>query len=290
MPPRTEADAASETLSAWLKRTAARLAACGIQAPSHDARRLAAHGLGEPWSAIWSRLREPMSGPMLAGLDALTDRRARGEPLAYIEGGVVFAGLELRCGPGALVPRPETETLVDVALGLLGERSAPVVADVGTGTGAVALAIAAARPGAEVWAADASPQALEYARANVRRTGLPVRVASGDLFGALPSVLRGGIDVVVANPPYVSETEAETLPPDVRAEPREALVAGPTGDEILLRLVGEAPAWLRPDGALALEVGTPEQAARLEARLTDWADRGVREDHTGRPRVVWARR
>lgn len=259
----TGTDVAAATLSSWIAHS-------GL--PRHEAERLAAHGLGTTWSGLWARMDEPVDA---SALDALASRRLRGEPLAYIEGSTNFYGLEIACGPGVLVPRPETETLVDVALESISDIAAPVVVDVGTGSGAIAIAIAKHRPDAQVWATDASPEAVVWAERNVRTHGARVRVVCCDLLEGAPA---GDLDLVVSNPPYVSD--GTELPPDVMAEPHNALFAGPRGTEVLERL---ATVGCR---VLAVEVGTPEQATWF-AELTDGT---VTLDHTGRPRVVCATR
>lgn len=275
------------TLSGWLGWAEDSLAQSGVASPRHDAERLAARVLGVSWGELWARLRDPVSSEALGRLGGLLSRRLSGEPLGYVLGSVVFHGTELQCGPGVLVPRPETETLVDVALELVAGRPEPVVVDIGTGTGAVAVAVARSRPDARAWATDISEAALRYAERNVERAGVGVSLRRGDLFDALPPALRGGIDLVVSNPPYVPADAV--LPADVAAEPPEALLAGPDGDDVLRR-IAEARAWLRPNGALALEIGTAEQASRVVAMLvSSFEAAGIRDDHTGRPRVVWAR-
>lgn len=264
----------------WVGGAAQRLGAAGVMTPRFDAERLAAHALGVSWSDLMVRLDQPLDLATLRTLDRVLERREAGEPLAYIEGVRGFYGLELRCGPGVLVPRPETETVVDVALELIGEVRAPVVVDIGTGTGAIALAIASTRPDAEIVATDISGEALAYARDNAKTLHLDVWFARGDLFEAVPDELRGGIDLVVSNPPYV-RTGAE-LPPDVRAEPDIALIGGPDGADVLRRIVAGADGWLKPGGALVLEIGEQEQA-----RLLPGGE--FRNDLTGRPRAVWNR-
>jgi release factor glutamine methyltransferase len=268
------------TLGDWIRRAADVLAQRGLESPRPDAERLAAHALGLEWSQLWPRLDRRVD---TTTLDGLLERRASLEPLAYITGSTVFYGLEIACSPGALVPRPETETLVDVALELIAGREAPTVADVGTGTGAVALAVATQRLDARVWATDSSADALEVACRNLE--GSSVRVGHGDLLGPLPD----GLDLIVSNPPYIPDGRTDLLGPDVMREPAEALFAGPTGDEVLLRLVAESPGRLFRDGGLALEVGTPQQAEAIGAALGSWKESGVADDHTGRPRVVWGR-
>lgn len=275
-------------LSEWLRWATVELHDAGVESARFDAERLAAHGLAVAWSDIWARMQQGIAPADLGRLDDVLTRRRDGEPLGYVVGSVVFYGVELECGPGVLVPRPETESVVDTALDLLADKRAPVVVDVGTGTGAIAIAIALRRPDAAVYATDLFDEALRYARRNVDVTGARVRLHQGDIFGPLPNELRGRVDLVVSNPPYVPDYA--DLPPDVAAEPARALRGGPRGDEVLKRLVRRAADWLAPDGALAIEIGSPEQSTAIEADLVEYGLRGVRDDHTGRPRVVWATR
>ncbi len=272
------------TLADWIRNAEALLDGARCASPRHEAERLAAHGLGVTWGELWTRLRDPVDREVL---DVLLERRRSGEPLAYILGSVVFCGVELECGPGVLVPRPETETLVDVALELIASQRAPVVVDIGTGTGAIAIAIASARPDAFVWATELSEPARRYAERNIVRSGLNVALVSGDLFDALPANLRGRCDLVVSNPPYVPA--GADVPPDVLAEPRGAVFAGPRGDEVLRRLARGAHQWVGPCGAFAFEIGADEQAEAVADELRGFGPVGVRTDHIDRPRVVWAR-
>jgi len=277
------------TLANWLREAERHLADAGLASPRHDAERLAARALNRPWGGIWTRLRESIDPELRSELDSLVERRCSGEPLAYIEGSAVFYGIEVDCGPGVLVPRPETETLVDVALELIAGRPGAVLVDIGTGTGAIAIAVAAARPDARVWATDVSEDALRYAVRNADRTGVSVSIAHGDLFDALPGSLHEQVDLVMSNPPYVPT--ATPLPADVAAEPLIALRAGPRGDDVLRRIISEAPSWLSPTGALALEVGTEVQAGDIAGALRSaFPAVGIRDDHNAGPRVVWAAR
>jgi release factor glutamine methyltransferase len=239
--------------------------------------------------------------------DALLDRRAAGEPLQYVLGSWGFCGLDLLVDRRVLIPRPETETVVQHAIAeveRLGERVGKAdpwagaithyaVADLGTGSGAIALALAAALPDAEVWATDASDDALAVAQANLAGAGTTaarVRLAPGSWFGALPDTLRGGLLAIVSNPPYVAADEE--LPPVVREwEPTGALVAGPTGMEALELLIAEAPGWLDPAGTLVLELAPHQgEAAAGLARDAGFAEVLLRHDMTGRVRTLIARR
>lgn len=213
-------------------------------------------------------------------------RRCSGVPLQHLTGEQAFRHLELEVRPGVFVPRPETETVVEVALEMSG--GAPVVADLCTGSGAIALAIAHERPGAVVFATDVSAEAVALARANASRLGLPATVEQGDLFESLPAELRGALDLVVANPPYLPVRDAASLPTDVRADPASALF----GDgELYARLFAEAQDWLRVGGAIVVEIDAREGAAiSRAARAAGFVRVRVVEDLTGRDRVVAGRR
>jgi release factor glutamine methyltransferase len=248
--------------------------------------------------------REPAPPAVVAQLRRLVARRLAGEPLAYVLGRWGFRRLELEVDRRVLVPRPETEQVVEAAveaLAVLRRRedradAALSAADLGTGSGAIALSLALEVPGLEVFATDRSRGALEVAAAN--RGRLPEEAASrvhlqaGDFYEALPPRLRGRLALVVANPPYVAEGEFAGLPAEVRDfEPPEALVAGPTGLEAVAAVVRQAGAWLRPGGALVVEIA-PHQAspAAVLARRAGLAEVSVRTDLAGRERVLVATR
>jgi release factor glutamine methyltransferase len=186
------------------------------------------------------------------------------------------------------VPRPETEIVAMTALEAIERLSAPVVVDVGTGTGAIAVTIASRRPDAVVWATDVSPEAVALAEENTLRLGVRVDVREGDLLAPLDPALRGGIDLIVSNPPYLSESEYADLPPEVRLDPYEALVGG---TDVQARLADDARSWLRPGGRLVLEVGeTQGDAVRALLAGAGLEDVAVRQDLTGRDRVGIATR
>ncbi|HEX5096682.1 MAG TPA: peptide chain release factor N(5)-glutamine methyltransferase [Acidimicrobiia bacterium] len=284
-----------------------RLRDAGIESPDTEARFIteecSGHAGGE-----WLEIEDTDAiARAEARVHAMCERRAAGEPLQYVLGSWAFRDLDLMVDSRVLIPRPETEIVVEVALDeavRLGLRrakargavpSAPtaVVADLGTGSGAIALALEHELPEVEVWATDASEDALAVARANLAGCGATrVRVAPGSWFDALPRELRGWLTLVVSNPPYVAQHEVIALPPVVLDyEPRTALVAGPTGLEALTHLVDEAPAWLAPRGALVAELA-PHQAADMVpyARAAGFDDVTIRPDLTGRDRVLVARR
>lgn len=224
-----------------------------------------------------------------AALEAeLLARWEAGEPLQYVLGRWGFRGLDLAVDSRALIPRPETELLVEVALSLA--RNPRAVVDLGTGSGAIALAIATARPRAQVWAVDASADALSLARANDARAR--VTFLEGEWYDPLPSELAGGVDLIVSNPPYVSDAEFEALEPAVRDwEPKRALVSGPTGLECLEAVIEAAPGWLAPGGVLALECA-PHQIETVISLCESASLAGTiaHNDLAGRLRVVTASR
>jgi release factor glutamine methyltransferase len=204
-----------------------------------------------------------LSNATVRAYQALLARRARGEPIAYITGRKEFWSLELEVGPEVLVPRPETELLVERALAHIPADASIDVLDIGTGSGAIALAIAKERPGARVSATDVSAAALERARSNARMLGLDVEFLEGDLFAP---VSGKRFHIIVSNPPYVA-TDDPDLAPDVRQyEPATALFAGEAGLQVLRRLVAAAPAHLHQQGWLLLEHGS-RQASEVRALL-----------------------
>ena len=217
-------------------------------------------------------------------LEDLVQRRLAGEPLQYIEGSAAFADLELTVDQRVLVPRPETEGLFELATKLV--RNPQVVVDLCTGSGALALALKKVFPTAAVFGTDISSDALDVAKANRERLGLEVFLAQGDLFDPLPSSLVGEVDLLVANPPYVSEDEWDQLPVDVRAEPRVALVSGPSGLEVIQSVGASASRWLRPGGVAVCEIGETQAIPASSAFLG--LPTVVRQDLAGRDRYVVA--
>ena len=238
---------------------------------------------------------------------SMADRVSGGEPLQYVLGTWGFRSLELSVDPRVLIPRPETEEVVGWALDALAAAGAPpgggrpLVVDLGTGSGAIALSLALEAPHpVEVVATDASADALTVAAANVRRAGLDddngrksvVRLRHGDWFAALDSTLAGKVTLLVSNPPYVADPEWHRLEPVVRShEPRAALVAGPLGTEALQVVVAGAPPWLAPSGTVVIEMA-PHQAPDVRAMAIEagFTDLSVRTDLAGRPRALMARR
>lgn len=239
-------------------------------------------------------------------IKALIERRLAGEPLQYVLGEWAFRDLDLLVDQRVLIPRPETEILVEIALleaRRLGMRvgsadpwadseSGHIVVDLGTGSGAIAIALERALPGAQVWATDLSADALCVARANIAGTGATrVLVGEGDWFDALPIELKGELMLVVSNPPYIAEHERVDLPPEViEWEPYGALISGPTGLESIEAILLSATEWLAPGGVIVIE-HAPHQEGAVIALATDAGliDASLYPDLTGRPRVLVAR-
>jgi release factor glutamine methyltransferase len=289
----------------------------------HEARFIVDEALGlGPTVEHLSPSAGPLDASVVSAARAMASRRAAGEPLQYVFGHWPFRRLDLLVDPRVLIPRPETERVVEVALaearllaaagGDAGGRAGLVIADAGTGTAAIALSLATelgSRVVAEVWATDVSTEALEVATSNleaVRRAQLPPAAASaatavppvtlvnGSWLDPLPARLRGGVDLVVSNPPYVSESEWEDLADEVRLEPQVALVAGAASDgtaglagvEAVLR---QARAWLRCPGAVVIEIAPHQaQAATALAAGLGYTETRVEQDLTGRPRALVA--
>jgi release factor glutamine methyltransferase len=269
------------TVAGALPQATARLARAGVQSPAVDTEILLAHVLGTTRSALRADGGRELDIEEREALGRLLARRATREPLAYVLGEWGFRRLMLNVDRRVLVPRPETEIVVERCLARIAGRDEPRVLDVGTGSGAIALAIADEHPGAKVTGIDASAPALEVARSNEARTGLPVELLEGDLFAGLPA---GPWDLVVANPPYVSPGDIELLQPEVRDwEPREALVGEGATDAI----AEGARAVLRPSGALVLEVADGT-ATRVASLLRELGYSGIEttRDLAGRDRVV----
>lgn len=267
------------------------------------ARRIVEEAAGYDGAALVAHLDDPATVGGVAALDRMVERRRAGEPLQYVLGRWGFRGLDLMVDDRVLIPRPETEGVVDHVLAELDRRAAdgdaegpaspPVVVDLGCGSGAIGLAVAAERRSTVVHCVDLAPGAVEVARANLCGLGVAgasVSVHEGSWFEPLSVDLAGRVAVVVANPPYVSE--GDPLPDEVAEwEPRGALVAGPTGTEAIEVIVAAAPGWLAPGGALVVEVGeTQGDAVRALAAAAGLVDTEVRPDLSGRDRTLVARR
>ena len=278
-----------QTLLEALRKSADFLARKGLERPRVEAEHVFAAALGLKRLDLYLQFERPLTAEEEARLRGLIVRRGNREPLQHVVGRAEFRGLTLRCDARALVPRPETEELVDLALALFPADREVRALDLGTGTGAIALALAAERPAWRVSAVDRSPEALALARENAAACGLAGRVelAASDWF----SEVRDAYDLVVSNPPYLTEAELATAEPEVREhDPRSALVAADDGIADLRRILTEAPKFLRPGGWVLLETGTDHHPAltELSARL-GYAESGGLSDLSGRPRFWKAR-
>lgn len=279
------------------REVAERLAAAGVPSPEADARWLVEHAS-----------RGCADGCDRAELARLVERRAGREPLQLVLGHTWFRELRLTCRPGVFIPRPETEIVAGAAITAARDavvgRGRAVVVEPCTGTGAIALSIGAEVPHARVLAADRSEAAVALARENlaavvVGDAGVPglargaaVEVVAGELLEPVPDELRGAVDVLVANPPYLPAADRRWLPPEVRDhDPDDALVAGPAGTEIVDALLAAAAGWLRPGGTVVLEIDARHGAEALEAaRRAELSGPRLLRDLTGVDRAVVAHR
>jgi release factor glutamine methyltransferase len=266
-----------------------------IDSPSVDVRRMIEEVTGAEPVEFDAQLDELVTVRAKARFDTMVGRRIEGEPLQYILGRWAFRRLDLAVDSRVLIPRPETEVVAGIAIAELAERAAgePRALDLGTGSGAIALAIADECPETRVWAVDDSDDALAVARANLAGLGTratKVQMLRSDWFDGLDRSLRGTFDVVISNPPYIARHES--LPSVVADwEPDMALVAGPNGFEAVAKIVPSSLDWLTDSGLLVVELAPDqaESALRL-ASAVGFAEAEIRDDLTGRPRALVARR
>ncbi|MCC7382754.1 MAG: peptide chain release factor N(5)-glutamine methyltransferase [Deltaproteobacteria bacterium] len=261
----------------------------GLGSARLDAEVLLAHALGIPRVMLYARFDQPLKAEELDRVRALVQRRARGEPVAYLVGEKEFWSLPFFVTKDVLIPRPDTEVLVEVALELIRGVDEPRILDVGTGSGAIAIALARELSAAHVVAADRSPAALGVAEKNVERHRLKdrVTVVEADLLDGI----EGTFDLVVANLPYIRTGELAGLMAEVRDfEPRDALEGGADGLEAIRRLTAAAPRVLSAGGWIALEAGHDQIRDLAEILEREaYAEIGTRRDYAGHPRVAWGR-
>lgn len=271
-----------------IKRSTEFLGRHGVEGPRLNAELLIGHALGLKRMQLYLQFERPLTEVELAKIRPLVKRRSDREPIQYIVGTTDFSGLTLKVDRRALIPRPETELLVEELRKL--EPAPARILDLGTGSGAIALALATHFPAAAVTAVDRSPDALALAAENAAQLGLQARVIfiESDWFAAVPA--EAVFDLVVANPPYLSDAETDATQPEVlRHEPRGALSAGPDGAEDLLAIIAAAKPRLAPGGRLALETGIAQHPRLVEAaRAAGFKDVTSRQDLTGRDRFVLA--
>jgi release factor glutamine methyltransferase len=249
--------------------------------PDHETRRLLSTATGRSFTDLVIGV--DLTSDEVEAFQELVERRRSGEPLQYIEGTVPFGPVEVAVDPRVLIPRPETEQLFEIACEAVEDPS--VIVDLCTGSGNLAMALKHAFPSATTYATDTSPDAVDLARENATQGNLDVTILLGDLFEPLPGHLRGKVDLIVSNPPYLAEAELGDLPIDVRDhEPAMALVAGPVGDEVLARIAGAASGWLRPGGVVVCEIS--EFHGPAVARHFASLGGEIRRDLSGKERFV----
>lgn len=279
-----------------IQRSSEFLARRGVDSPRLQAELLLAHVLGMPRMRLYLDFERVVPPPQLEAVRELVRRRGEREPLQHLTGSTSFCGWEMAVTRDVLIPRPETELLAAQAVAFLrtrGDQPAAVL-DFGTGSGCLAIVIAAQCPPATLTAIDRSAPALAVARGNVARHGLEARIRfhAGDGFHALTGEGPAGFDLIVSNPPYIPTGELARLQPEVRDhDPHLALDGGEDGLVFYRRLAVEAPAWLRPGGRLMVEFGDGQEAV-LPALFAaaGWAVPTVLPDHSGRARILIAHR
>ena len=265
------------------------LAANHVGSPRMNAEVLLMHALACDRAYVYAHPEREITPDEQARYEVVLAERAGGKPSQYITGHQEFWGLDFIVSPAVLIPRPETEHVVETVLELAREFARPRIVDVGTGSGCIALSLAKERPSAEIVAVDISPDALEIARANAVRLQMDRRVdfQKRDL---LHGFTPASFDFVVSNPPYVAEAEPDKVQREVREfEPRVAVFAGESGMEAYRLLIPQAQEVLRPGGWLVIEIGFSIEAA-VRDLLRDWSEVQVTADLQGIPRVVAAKR
>lgn len=270
-----------------------------VDSPRLSAELILAHVMGLPRIKLYTNYLQPLSEPQLAELRDLVKRAGEHEPIAYLTGRAWFFNLELEVGPAVLIPRPDTETLVEQVLSIIRHTpgfETPRILDVCTGSGAIAIAIAHHAPASQLVATDISTDALSIAERNLQRHQLQDRITllQGDLVGALDQYIdKTPFDLIVSNPPYIPTEQISELPRNVRDyEPRQALDGGADGLELHRRILHQASNRLRPGGKILLEIGYDQQEAALEMiqQYDAYADARVLRDYAGNPRVLTATR
>lgn len=281
----------SATIKSAMAEGAATLAASGVEAPRRDATLLLMNLLKRDRAFLIAHSEEVLTGDQPAQFRSLISRRAAGEPLQYITGRQEFFKLDFEVTPDVLIPRPETELIVEVGLEVLKHEPEPYVADIGTGSGCIAISLLHELPRARAVAIDLSPAALALAQRNAERHQVidRLQLIESDLFSAIGAAEP--FHLIVSNPPYVPEKDMAGLQLEVRHEPRSALDGGPDGLSIIHRLLDEAPQFLRLGGYFVFEIGF-DQSEAIEHAIdkTAWRLVELREDLQGVPRTVVLRK
>lgn len=269
------------------------LESSGISGARNEAEILIGHVLGRRRADLYAGTDGPVTLAQVAEIDKMVAARRSGRPLQYITGIQGFRRLALRVGPGVLVPRPETEMLVERCLELLEGLQSPRILDIGTGSGAIALSLATERPDCRVWATEISEDAYWWADRNMELTGAAnVELYFGDLFSPLPKTERGNFDLIVSNPPYLSQEVLAAAPAEVREhEPEMALLSGDAGMATCIRIIREGFDWLTPGGRLVMETAGSSQWHDLSIWFGKrYEDVQITNDLTGRPRFAQGRK
>ena len=276
------------TIGEWLRHAKDALAESGCPDPQIDSRWIAEDTLGLSRSEMHFETERSLSPEEHERLEALLQRRVQGEPVQYLLHSACFMGLNFYVDSRVLIPRQDTETLVEAVIVALRQLEKPRMLDLCAGSGAIGLSVKTLAPGADVTLADCSRDALEVVRENARRLGVDVEIRHGDLFRA---VWHQKFDLIASNPPYIPTGDLPLLQREVQREPRLALDGGGDGLEFYRRIAADAPEHLNPGGSIYLEVGAG-QADAVRALLTErmeCAEAGAINDLNGIPRVVWAR-
>lgn len=271
---------------ALLKATASAFRNAGIPDPEVDAALLLSHVTGQPPLSLRLDMTTVLPDGVLTRFDALVSRRLTRQPLQYLLHTQPFLGRDFYVDERVLIPRPETELLAERAIAALREHPHPIALDLCCGSGALAVSMSLEVPGAQVHAADLSPDALAVTAKNAELLGASVTLHQWDLFAAVPET---AFDVIVSNPPYIPSADCLTLQEEVRREPMMALDGGTDGLDFYRRIASDAPKFLRPGGVLLLEVGF-DQAEAVMALLADFADVQAHEDYQHIPRMIEARK
>lgn len=271
---------------ALLKATASAFRNAGIPDPEVDAALLLSHVTGQPPLSLRLDMTTALPDDVLTRFDVLVSRRLTRQPLQYLLHTQPFLGRDFYVDERVLIPRPETELLAERAIAALREHPHPIALDLCCGSGALAVSMSLEVPGAQVHAADLSPDALAVTAKNAELLGASVTLHQWDLFAAVPET---AFDVIVSNPPYIPSADCLTLQEEVRREPMMALDGGTDGLDFYRRIASDAPKFLRPGGVLLLEVGF-DQAEAVMALLADFADVQAHEDYQHIPRMIEARK
>ena len=264
------------------------LAKHGVDSPRLQSELLLAHLLKMPRMKLYLNFDRALTTAETDSFREWIKRRSRREPLQHIIGSTSFCGFEIAVNRNALVPRPETEILAETGWTFLSTLNSPAALDMGTGTGCIAIALAAKCPGAKIFAADISPEAQALAKENAKTNNAQIEFLQGDGFAALPSSTQ--FDLIISNPPYIPTAEIETLQPEVRDfDPRTALDGGTDGLDFYRRFASQAKPFLKPGGKIMLEFGDG-QAPAIQKIFEDekWIVEAVKDDYSQRARILIA--